>query len=380
MSYAAPHHHPVPPPRPLLSRLFARRDDGQAARPDAPATDVPADPRRSELRRLYDDIGQFLFAHQLDLTPLNFGCVQEYLGGDDRRLVADIDQALLDNRLSDGWIEDYLAGRQGSMMKPETLIDLAAQVEGELDRCLMLVSKSAEQATGYTESLSAGTGIANPEAMMAHLVELTREMIEQTRQVEGEMRESHRETSKLRTTLRAARRASELDHLTGLPNRRGFERRVKEMCAAHRDRQMVLALCDIDHFKAVNDRFGHDTGDRVLKFIARELGAIRRKGAEVARLGGEEFVILLPDCPVETAASEIDLLRGALETRRLIDRETQAPVGNVTFSAGVTAIEGGAEGLKPALRRADAALYAAKHAGRNRIYAAGARGELAPVY
>lgn len=360
-------------PRALLSRLFTRRGEHEAA----PMTLAPADSRRTVMRRLYDDIGKFLFSNDLDLTPLNFGCAHDYLTGDDVALVVALDKALDDRRLSDGWIEDYVAAQQSRGLKSEALVALTEKVESELDRCIGLLRRSADQASSYHDSLSLGEEFNDPQQMMTHLITLTRGMITQTRQAESEMRESYREASQLRSTLRAARKASEIDHLTSLPNRRGFERRFAELHAARAGRPMTLALCDIDHFKAVNDRFGHETGDRVLKFIARHLAAMRRRGIEVARLGGEEFAILLPDCAIRAGLDELDQLRESVAARNLVDSVTRLPVGLVTFSAGATPINDG-DTLRSALRRADSALYAAKHAGRNRVYAASGDGHLMP--
>ncbi|RUN78470.1 GGDEF domain-containing protein [Sphingomonas sp. TF3] len=361
----------APPSRPkILSRLL---------RGWSSEVPVAADAQPSHKRKLYDEIGHFLFAHNLDLTPLNFGCAHDYVVGGDRRLVKDVDTALDQQSVSNGWIEDYVAGRQRHSLAPEMLVTMAAQAEGELNRCLVIMKASADRANDYSESLSAPQPAVTAEDMIERLAGLTREMIGQTRLAEAEMRASYSKVSQLQTSLRAARKASETDPLTGLPNRRGLERRFGELCATHAQRPMAIALCDVDHFKAVNDRFGHETGDRVLKTIAGELRSVKNRGGYVVRLGGEEFAVLLPDHALERAGAEVDRVRERLGARNLIDSVTERPIGSITFSAGIAMVDG-QQGLRRALRLADAALYAAKHAGRNRIYAAFGDGQMAPMH
>jgi diguanylate cyclase (GGDEF)-like protein len=152
------------------------------------------------------------------------------------------------------------------------------------------------------------------------------------------------------------------DVLTGLLNRRGFDERLDaELARATRSEQSVaLILCDVDHFKTVNDRLGHPAGDAVLLRIAGILGGIGRRGDAVARLGGEEFVFIVADADADEAFELAERARVALE-RSFADEPIPltASFGTVAFPADGTT----AESLMAA---ADRALYAAKRGGRNR--------------
>lgn len=331
----------------------------------APAPDA----ERSPLRKLYDDIGLFLFAHRLDLTPLNFGCAHDYVAGGDPQITHEVDRAIQEKRLSNGWIEAHLASQDNHVVTPNMLHDATAQLAEELDQCLDLLRRSADQQEGYGATLENSVHIASPDDLLTHLRDLAMRMMEQNRLAEREIRMSHQRVGELQITLRAARQASKHDHLTGLPNRLGFERFVETWQGSEGGCGGVLAICDIDNFKTVNDRFGHATGDRVLKSVADALHALTEKGHEVARMGGEEFVILMPGLALEQAACDVDLIRLSLQERELVDIVTKDPIGTVTFSAGLTAIYK-TEAMAAALRRADAALYDAKRAGRNRIHGA----------
>ena len=153
------------------------------------------------------------------------------------------------------------------------------------------------------------------------------------------------------------------DALTGLPNRREFNARLEERMGAWNRRRDVfsLLLLDVDHFKKLNDRYGHLAGDQVLATIGRALrGAIRREDA-VARFGGEEFAILLPSTSLEQAIQAAQKVREAV-ARVSISRGGQQIA--VTVSGGLATIESN-ERVEALIQRADSALYAAKGAGRN---------------
>ena len=151
-----------------------------------------------------------------------------------------------------------------------------------------------------------------------------------------------------------------VDGMTGLLNRRGFvEAAEAELARARRSGVTIgLVSFDIDHFKAVNDEFGHDTGDRVLARLGQIFREQGRQGDFVGRMGGEEFVALLVDSNVRRAVEYAERLRAAFAV--------YAPgLPHATLSAGVTATSSAVE-LQPHLQLADAALYAAKRAGRDR--------------
>jgi diguanylate cyclase (GGDEF)-like protein/PAS domain S-box-containing protein len=145
------------------------------------------------------------------------------------------------------------------------------------------------------------------------------------------------------------------DALTGLPNRRGLDEQLpREMARARRtESDLCLAIVDIDHFKAYNDANGHLAGDAVLRECAVAWDGVLRGADTIVRFGGEEFLVVLPDCPLAQAAETIERLRGATP-------------GDLTCSAGLACWDH-AEAVDDLVDRADSALYRAKAAGRDRI-------------
>jgi diguanylate cyclase (GGDEF)-like protein len=159
--------------------------------------------------------------------------------------------------------------------------------------------------------------------------------------------------------------AALLDPLTGIHNRRGFEQYAEALQSRPRGAPTMQAviMADIDHFKRVNDTFGHDAGDDVLKAVASALQGTARDGDILARFGGEEFVLLLPDATATTAMLIAERLRSKVEALRI---EIAGQELRVTASFGVAQQVAG-EAQSVVLARADAALYRAKHEGRNRV-------------
>jgi two-component system cell cycle response regulator len=186
--------------------------------------------------------------------------------------------------------------------------------------------------------------------------------------------------ARVRTQIRRQRYAAELrrsvtntlalavtDELTGLYNRRYFDRHLTLMLekAREQDRDMAVMLIDMDFFKSVNDTHGHDSGDVVLKEFAQRL---RRniRGVDLAcRFGGEEFVVLMPDTDFKQAQSVAERVRMSVA-----EKPFQAPGGRpltVTCSVGLALNEHGTDTPESILKRADVALYRAKREGRNRV-------------
>ncbi|ARS53008.1 hypothetical protein B9G99_09025 [Kushneria konosiri] len=158
---------------------------------------------------------------------------------------------------------------------------------------------------------------------------------------------------------------SETDQLTGLSNRRGLQSALKRQKALYRPGQVLsMIIIDLDHFKAINDRLGHDAGDAVLRQFSQHLIAITRCQDMAVRWGGEEFLILLPDTPVEKAALLAERLRARVEGTPFA---LEPKALNITISLGVAVTPANTCDFDSVLQNADEALYKAKREGRNRV-------------
>jgi diguanylate cyclase (GGDEF)-like protein len=227
-------------------------------------------------------------------------------------------------------------------------------------------------AAGVLVAVMAGGAIVQPdrfepEIELVHaLFALT--VLPTTAILAGQLSELRIDHQHQRRELRAALDRLEAlamhDDLTGLPNRRHINDWLADEAARseRRGQPLAIAIIDLDHFKRVNDTHGHAVGDGVLRTFAVQAGATLRDGDVLARWGGEEFLLALPDTGAAAAQRAIERLRAVMARD---EAWVDCPEGRVTFSAGVVVLQPG-QVVDDALRRADAALYRAKRSGRDR--------------
>jgi diguanylate cyclase len=317
---------------------------------------------------LYDIIGKFLKEHGLWPSPDNFALAHAFLADDSSAAAQAVRAATADGlRLSQKEADRIKAEVGLPVAKTvQTGVDpaLFAAATQEVERFAALVETQRAHAESYGADLTAGAEkLESGEGGVATLVAITRAMAERTKTVEDQLTAARDETQQLKVKLAEAGEEARSDPLTGLPNRRAFEEKLAELERINAN--LSLAICDIDHFKRVNDNYGHAVGDRVLKAVAHTLRDYCA-GNMVARIGGEEFVVLFPGLAPDAAGQILDEARDILGARHFKLRETDQPLGQVTFSGGVAHCRH-PDGTS-ALQRADALLYAAKNGGRNQIF------------
>lgn len=226
--------------------------------------------------------------------------------------------------------------------------------------------QTLDTALGRLRQLMNGEGLRDIATAM---VKATHAAIAANRNLENQLLESNRQIRTLKENLEAIRYESLTDELTTLSNRRHFDLAVDRAIdlAGRTGEGFALLLTDIDHFKSFNDRFGHQTGDQVLRLVAL---AVKQsiKGQDIAcRYGGEEFAIILPDASTSDALQVAEDIRKAVMGKELVKRSTGENLGRLTLSIGVSLYESG-DTSQELIGRADAALYAAKHSGRNAVF------------
>lgn len=186
---------------------------------------------------------------------------------------------------------------------------------------------------------------------------------QESQQMQGRLAELEAETQSLRQQLTEAKYLANTDTLTGIPNRAAYERHIaSEFARWQRNPQpLTLLVWDIDHFKQINDNFGHQAGDRTLKVIGQLLAKRIRQTDFLARYGGEEFVMVMTGTGLDQALKLADALREDIAKQKF---HAGAKPLAITISCGLTELQAGDDPGK-LFRRADAALYQAKQAGRN---------------
>lgn len=345
---------------------------GRTATDDTDRADAAPGMVKETRSRLMGAITTFLLDHDLDISASNLVLAHNAFSGLNPRLAREIAARIeSEEGITQKWL-DELAERDPVQPDRAELDRLVARLESNLETFQTNTKAARSVTSDYGSKLEQHvTDLQQVQAtdeLVSHLADLAKSMLERTRRAEEEMRRSEDEARSLRRSLARAKRDAEIDHLTGLPNRRAFEalleRHYEEARAACEP--LSVAFCDIDEFKKVNDTHGHEAGDRVIKLIADTLAKISDDHCHVARHGGEEFVMLFRGLPPSEAAKRLDEARDQLAGRRLINRKTDQPFGQITFSGGVADVFGYGE-ARGALKAADEALYRAKENGRNRI-------------
>lgn len=327
-------------------------------------------------RDLYERIGRFLSENHLEPTPEHYTLGHRYLAGDDPAFNDLVERAMRQNGGLTAAAATAILAQRNVELSAIDLSRIADEAQLFLDQISGIVGRSGTDARNYRAALqieAAELAASDPPIRaMSSLIELTRAMIEKTRNAEKDLRRTSSEIMALRDELAAASRTANSDALTGLPNRRAMNARLRAMVeSARRSRRpLSLAICDIDHFKQFNDLHGHQIGDEVIKFVGSLLARDNGERCFVARYGGEEFVLLIEGLDPAAATAEIDRIRAEVAARDLKVTATGQTLGRLTLSAGVASLE---KRDSPAtlLKRADAALYRAKNSGRNRVCVAG---------
>ncbi len=195
-------------------------------------------------------------------------------------------------------------------------------------------------------------------------------MQRETGELRSVVEKSQEQVASLELKLVAAKEVSFYDSLTQLRNRRYYDQQLPQelLKASLENLPLCLAVADIDHFKRINDKFGHSVGDGVLKLFSNLLSNSVKGRDMVARYGGEEFVIVLPETKIEDAITLIEGIRVKMQAINLTVRKTGQTIGNVTASFGISRFEPG-DDQESLFIRADSLLYQAKKGGRNRIVA-----------
>ena len=249
------------------------------------------------------------------------------------------------------------------------------RLERELATIAKLIQLHLEASGRYSQALAQADrslpALATPEkvrAIVALLIEANEKMQHETAELSRSLERSRLQVAILRSNLVAAQQIGMSDSLTTLGNRRSFDINLgKEIAEAQVDgAQMCLVMGDIDHFKKINDNFGHPFGDRVLKHFAELLLKNISDGAVAARIGGEEFAIILPRTRLEDAVQLTDVIRRQLEAQQWMNAQSGQLFSNITASFGIVRL-GEKDNEETLLRRADTMLYEAKRSGRNCI-------------
>lgn len=222
-----------------------------------------------------------------------------------------------------------------------------------------------------SQKIAEANSIEDLGKVVTSIVQDTKKMVEKNQELELQLVNSSKQVTELRKNLDNVKKEAMTDGLTGLSNRKAFDKAIRDHVeeAENLGIPLILMMLDIDHFKKFNDTYGHQVGDQVLRLVARTLTDNVKGRDTAARYGGEEFAILLPETTLAGGIKVADVLRKSVETKEVINKTSNETLGRITLSVGVAEYRPG-ESISEFIERADAALYSAKNGGRNRVEAA----------
>jgi len=309
-------------------------------------------------------------------VPRNYEIWYVYATGYNSPLNKIINETLARNgHLTEADLEQIYETYLSHLKTTDRIDKVGARVIGEIDDVMRLIDDALEMSTSYDASLSGAseklTSAQSREeirSVVDTLTKSTHEMRDTNKALEERLALSRTEISSLQQSLEAIRAESLTDPLTGLGNRKYFDRSIETLVqsAMASGEPLSLLMFDIDHFKSFNDSYGHLTGDQVLRLVGMSLKQTIKGQDITARYGGEEFAVVLPNTALRQALTVADHIRRAVMSKELKKKSTGEILGRVTISVGVSMLKPG-DDTDSLIERADACLYAAKRAGRNRV-------------
>lgn len=313
--------------------------------------------------------------HEAAFNPVTFTLWYEYVAGINPALTAAMDEVLNEGKgMDDATVialyQKHIAPADEAVM---------AKISGEMERLLASVAQSAsqtgdqagafgDQLTGLNQAL-ASRDVEQLRPRLTEVIAGTAEMKSSVDALKQKVSTSQEEINRLRSDLDRATSEALLCPMTGILNRRGFEKKIELLLSqqAAEGHSHCLVMLDIDHFKKVNDTHGHLMGDRVLQAVGEILRtAVTDANHAAARYGGEEFALLLPKTSLDQSVQLAETVRHRTKAMKIRNRTTQEVLLTVTISGGVTAMKPDDDAAS-LISRADAALYAAKNGGRDRV-------------
>lgn len=316
---------------------------------------------------------QFMTKQAAALHPVSYAVWYEYASGRNAALKSAVDDltrdgAVLDEQATERIFRKHIA--EIDEAAAERISQGFQKVMSDMLQSATVAGKEADHFGGLLGKWSEGLNDPGLGEKLGidQLLEHTSIMQGSIATLKGRLEESRREIEQLRQEVVKAREDALSDSLTGLANRKAFDLALAACLAptAPEKRGPSLLMTDIDFFKRINDTYGHLFGDKVLRAVGQILKSNVKGKDTPARFGGEEFVVLLPDTPLEGAHLLAEKIRQTVEACRIKRIDKNEVVANITVSVGVASYRQG-ESATDFIARADNALYDSKKGGRNRV-------------
>ncbi len=311
--------------------------------------------------------------HRVVASPSNYAVLYAYCTGESAELREAFDAAVHSGKPLDDFTLRDLHERFVALDQFKGLQGVGTDLQKIVQTLLGNLGEAGQDAQEFGRTLESSLGRlrddSGPQAVQAvaaTMLTATRQAKQRNDQLHKRLESTLAEAEVLRSELEEQRRVALMDPLTGLLNRRAMEAQFGELMAVDAEAPLSVLMVDIDHFKRINDTYGHALGDAVIRNVADVIRKSLRVNQHAVRYGGEEFVVLLPQTPLDAAARIAEQIRARIAALRLVRKRDNFTLDPFTASLGVATRRVG-DTKETLLSRADSALYRAKDGGRNRV-------------
>ncbi|MBR9727749.1 GGDEF domain-containing protein [Shewanella intestini] len=317
-----------------------------------------------------------MLKYKIPTTPTNYALWYAYVGEQNPALNQELDQAIKQNQSYSPITSELLFRKHVS---DPAEVDVRSMRQN-LDAMIVELSQSLKDTNADTQVFqdnidkdfsklseleTSGFSLDQIIAVVRNIVKESSNIRSSTVSFTEQLLKAQTEIETLKNRLAESEKDVLFDSLTNVLNRRAFDDDFDSMIA-HQQLPCSLIMIDIDHFKNFNDTFGHQLGDLVLKTVAKRVQEACRDGAKLYRIGGEEFAIISPNCPLRVARQLAEGIRRAVEKLSVKDRRSDKVIDSITASFGVYEAKP-KESVAQVISAADKLLYEAKRLGRNRV-------------
>lgn len=317
---------------------------------------------------------------KIPMTPENYHLWFEYSISSNEALTSDINAIIASKKpftseVNKRLYDEYLGNEQNERLVEQVQKETQRIFRRIVDDILITnesTSDYSRKLKEYSQKLDEAKALSDVQYIVKDMMSDTHQMAAATRNLQDRLEEATTQAEGLRQRLVKTEREALIDALTGLHNRKAFDQKAKDLHEAFQKdgAGFSVIMLDIDFFKSFNDKYGHQTGDEVLRIVGSMLHDTLKGRDFPARYGGEEFVVLLPTTPVKNACIVAEQIRKNISAKNLKVIKTGESLGNITVSLGVSEINSG-DTMNSVIERADKALYLAKDAGRNNVKSEG---------
>ena len=317
---------------------------------------------------------KFMARYNITATPENYAVAYNFASGQNAKLVRALEELLargetLHATLLDELRQKFIDGAAPS----EKVREVGVELRGELKDVMVDLENASGNVRDFASVVDGASQVLKKPApdlqiIIGMLLSSSQDMVTKNEKLKKRLNSSSNKISNLEKRLSSLEKTANIDRLTNIPNRRAFEDKLDEQINLSRSsgKSLSMLLIDIDHFKSVNDTYGHNTGDEVLRLVSKTIAKNKPNSAFAARYGGEEFAVLMMETNPKLVAAAADTIRRTIEANAIIIRGTDIVMQPVTVSIGAGTFST-KEGPIDFVERIDKALYRAKAAGRNRV-------------